>query len=207
MSRPAAPFWREPHPLLLASASATRRALLEAAAIPVETIPAAIDERALEAALGDVSADSVAANLAAAKALEVSRRNPHRLVVGADQTLALAEHRFHKPGEAAEARSQLLRLRGAEHLLCSAYALARGGRLLRQGSATARMRMRMFSDAFLDAYLAQMGDDVTGTVGGYRLEGPGAQLFEQIDGDHSTILGLPLMPLLEDLRALDAVMR
>jgi septum formation protein len=193
------PLWLAADPLVLASKSAARRALLEAAGIPLEVRPAEIDERATEAgAAGDAAA--VAALLARAKALDVAAQMPGRLVLGADQTLALGARRFSKPADRIAAAEQLHALRGQTHALHSAVALARDGKILFEHGETARLTMRAFSDSFIEHYLADAGKVVTASVGGYQLEGAGIQLFERIEGDYFTILGLPLLPLLAFLR-------
>ena len=189
--------------VVLASKSAIRADLLKNAGLTVEIAPADVDERAIEApamARGASPAD-VAVLLAGAKALAVSRARPGAIVIGADQTLALGEERFSKPRDRDGARVHLSKLRGATHVLSSGAAIARDGAVLWTGVQDARLTMRTFSDAFLEAYLDRMGAVVTTTVGGYQLEGLGIQLFERIEGDTFTILGLPLLALLEGLRA------
>ncbi|MFE1597697.1 Maf family protein [Methylobacterium sp. ID0610] len=194
--------WRGPAPLLLASASATRRALLEAAGLPVETRAAGIDERALEAGHRGAPAD-LALALAAAKCEAVARTAPGRVVVGADQVLDLDGTVFHKPADAAAAHAHLTRLQGRTHALHSAVAVAVGGHVVERFVETARLRMRPLDGAAIGAYLAAAGPAVTTSVGAYQLEGLGIHLFARIEGDHSTILGLPLLPLLAILRARD----
>lgn len=194
------PLWRESQPLVLASKSEIRRTVLTAAGIPVEIVPAGIDERAVEAAAQPHNPRAAAALLAIAKAEAVMARMPGRLVLGADQVLALGSQRFTKPDGRGAARAQLLALRGKTHELHSAIALMRDGKALFEFVGEARLLMRPFSDAFLDAYLDAAGDSVTHSVGGYQLENHGVHLFERIDGDHFTILGLPLLPLLGALR-------
>lgn len=190
--------------LVLASGSATRRAMLEAAGIAFAVRAADLDEAAIRdrmlAADGTVSHESVARALAAGKAEAVSARMPGALVIGADQVLSFEGRMLDKPATVGEARAQLWVLRGKAHALHSAVALASDGAVLWQDAATARLTLRAFSDAALDAYLARAGDAVTTSVGAYRIEGPAIQLFEAIDGDHATILGLPLLPLLAELR-------
>jgi septum formation protein len=193
-------LWLSPQPLVLASKSAVRRALLEAADVPVEVAAADIDERAVEARSPAADPGEVAALLAREKATVVAARMPGRLVLGADQTLALDTRRFSKPVDARAAREQLLMLRGRTHELHSGVAVARDGAVLYQHAAVARLVMRDFSDAFLDRYIAEAGMSVTTSVGGYQLERTGIHLFERIDGDHFTILGLPLLPLLDFFR-------
>ena len=195
-------LWHLPGALVLASGSTTRRLLLEAAQVPVEVRPAAIDERAVEVPLREAGAPpaAIARHLAAAKAVAVSAALPGRLVLGADQTLALAGQMFTKPSTLGDARRQLEALAGQTHSLHAAWALARDGALVAEGLADAHLRMRIPTPAFLDAYLAAEGDHVLASVGAYRLEGLGIHLFERIDGDHTTILGLPLLSLLPALR-------
>lgn len=194
------PLWLDEQPLLLASGSAVRRMLLEAAGIPVEVRPTSIDERAIEARANLSTAADVAALLAREKALAGSIARAGRLVLGADQTLALDTRRFSKPADRNSAREQLLALRGHTHELQSAIAVVRDGKILFEHIAAARLTMRDFSDQFLDNYLNKIGSAATASVGGYQLEGAGVQLFDKIEGDHSTILGLPLLPLLAWLR-------
>jgi septum formation protein len=193
-------LWLAEAPLVLASRSASRRAVLAAAGIPLEIAPADIDERAIEAKASSEPPDAIASLLARAKALAGAAKLPGRLVLGADQTLALGPAVFTKPADAAAAREQLKRLRGRTHALHSAVALVCEEAIVFEHCATARLTMRNFSDAFLDAYLEAAGPAVTASVGGYQVEGVGIELFEQIDGDHFTILGLPLLPLLTYLR-------
>jgi septum formation protein len=193
-------LWLADEPLVLASRSESRRAVLAGAAIPVEILPADMDERALEAQAGRKPPGEVALMLARAKAHAVTAKRPGRLVLGADQTLALGDRLFAKPADPAAARDQLKSLRGRTHELHSAVVLARDGALLFERCETARLTMRDFSDRFLEAYIETAGLAVTASVGGYQVEGVGIQLFERIDGDHFTILGLPLPQLLHYLR-------
>ena len=184
--------------LVLASKSSARRAMLDAAGIPIVIDPANIDERATEAGATDAKAAAVL--LARAKAAAVSKRRPNELVLGADQTLDLDGRRFSKPKSIAAAREQLAALAGRSHLLHSAAAVARGGEILFEAVTSASLTMRPLDGKFLDGYLAAVGDDTTTSVGAYRLEGAGVHLFEKIEGDHFTILGLPLLSLLAYFR-------
>ncbi len=189
-------------PLILASASTARASLLRNAGLTVEIVPARIDEDEVKIAL---RADAAPARdqadvLAEMKALAVSRSHPGAMVLGADQILDQAGRTFDKPANRAEAREQLLALRGQRHELLSAAVIARDGEPIWRHVGRARLQMRPFTEDFLDDYLDQMGDDVTTTVGGYMLEGLGAQLFARVDGDYFTILGLPLIETLGFLR-------
>jgi septum formation protein len=194
------PLWLADRPLVLASKSEIRRALLADAGIPVDVSPADIDERGIEQCATTRDAGDIALVLARAKAQAIAARLPGRLVLGADQTLALGERRFSKPADRAAARDQLKALRGQTHELHTAVALARDGAIAFEHREVARLTMRAFSDGFLESYLDAMGGAVTASVGGYQLEKAGVQLFERIDGDHFVILGLPLVALLAYLR-------
>jgi septum formation protein len=194
-------FWRGKHPLILASQSHARRALLAGAGIGFEAVPAEIDERAVQQSSGLSAAGDVAALLAREKALSVSIRMPERFVVGADQTLALGTRLFSKPAGRAQAAEQLRALAGGRHELHSAVAAARDGKILFEGAEIARMTMRQLGEAEIEAYLDEAGAAVTSSVGAYQLERLGVHLFERIEGDHFTILGLPLLQLLAFLRS------
>jgi septum formation protein len=193
--------------LVLASGSAARKRVLAAAGASFDVIPAEIDEDQLKdeylASHADLTA--IAGALADAKALQVSRAQPGALVLGADQTLLFDGAVVSKCPDLPAARALLSRLRGKPHRLVSALALARDGALVWRHMSTATLQMRDFSNAFLDAYLAGEGTALLGCVGCYRLEGPGAQLFERVEGDYFSILGLPLQPLLAELRKQGAI--
>lgn len=194
-------LWRGREPLILASQSRARHMLLASAGIDFETVPAEIDERAVQQASGLAAPGDVAAFLAREKSLFVSTRRPGRYVIGADQTLALGNRLFSKPDGRAQASEQLHALAGQSHELYSAVAVARDGKILYEKVAIARMTMRRLSESEIDAYLDEAGPAVTSSVGAYQLEGLGVHLFEQIEGDHFTILGLPLLPLLAFFRS------
>ncbi len=188
--------------LILASQSAARQALLRRAKVEFEALPANIDERAIEQSSRLADAPAVAALLAREKALHISRANPGAYVIGADQTLALGPQIFAKAEDRAQARAQLKSMCSRTHDLHSAVAVAKGDQILFESISTARMTMRPLSDAQVEAYLDLAGEAVTASVGGYQLEGAGVHLFERIEGDYFTILGLPLLPLLGFLRGL-----
>ena len=194
------PIWLADQPLVLASKSAVRRAVLEGAAIPLDIYPADIDERGMETRAGMIAPAETAVLLAREKALAVAADLPGRLVLGADQTLALGARVFAKPADLAAARAQLKTLRGRTHELHAAIAIIRDGTILFEHHDIARLTMRAFSDAFLESYLEAAGSAVTASVGAYQVENLGIHLFERIEGDHFTILGLPLLPLLDFLR-------
>lgn len=189
--------------LVLASASLSRKAMLEAAGVPFSIEPARIDEDELKASLKAEGATprALADALAEAKAVSISRRFPGALVLGADSILVDAAGVIHdKAKSRADARQRLLGLRGDEHRLMSAAVMAEGGAAVWRIVDTARLTMRAFSDAFLDQYLDTLGERALDSVGSYHLEGLGSQLFTRISGDHFTILGLPLLPVLDYLR-------
>lgn len=188
--------------IILASGSAARRTMLEGAGLTFEVKPALVDEAALREHMirEDASVSSIAEGLAELKAATVSRRNADALVIGADQILVLGHDVMEKPASVAEARTTLQRLRGQTHSLISAVVLARGDNLLWAYADEARLTMRDFSDAFLEHYLESDDPGLLESVGAYRVEGPGVQLFEKIEGDYFTIMGMPLLPLLDVMR-------
>lgn len=191
--------------LILASGSLTRHDMLKAAGIAFTVIPAAIDEAAVRDALTAeneaIDPADIAEILARAKGEAVSRDNPDSLVISADQTLSLSGQLFSKPADVEEARDTLLRLRGAGHVLHTAVALVESGEVVWSHVESAHMKMRKFSFGFLSEYLIRAGEDVCQSVGAYQLEGLGLQLFEKVEGDYFSILGLPMLPLLAELRS------
>jgi septum formation protein len=193
-------IWREQRPLILASQSRARQLLLANAGLPLEAVPAAIDERAIQQKSGLLKPGEIAALLAEEKARFVSAKMSDRYVVGADQTLALGPRLFSKPTGRAQAAEQLRALAGNTHELHSAVSVARAGKILFSEVSIARMTMRRLSGEEIRSYLDAAGDAVTTSVGAYQLEGLGVHLFDHIEGDHFTILGLPLLPLLAFLR-------
>jgi len=194
------PLWLAPQPLVLASKSDVRGKMLAAAGLRFEIRPAQIDERATEAKAGTTEAAPVARYLARAKADAVGKTVPRRLVLGADQTLARGAARFSKPANRTEAIEQLRSLRGRTHELHSALALVQDGKVLFDCVDSARLTMRNVSDRFIEDYLDMAGDTALASVGAYQLEGIGIHLFERVEGDYFTILGLPLLLLLAYLR-------
>jgi septum formation protein len=197
---PVMTIWLGKDPLILASKSRARQTLLANAGITFEAVPADINERAVQGNSGLTAPDNIALLLAREKALFVSSKFSGRFVVGADQTLALGNRLLSKPAGRAQAAEQLRALAGQSHQLCSAVAVARDGKILFAEVSIARMTMRPLNGDEIRAYLDEAGEAVTSSVGAYQLEGLGVHLFERIDGDHFTILGLPLLPLLAFLR-------
>lgn len=191
--------------IVLASTSATRQSMLRNAGLSFSSASPAVDERALVAANPDWTPRETAIRLAESKAVDVSSRQTESFVIGADQVLALGDVVYGKPRDRAHCRQQLRQLSGRTHALISAVTLARNGVTLWTYADEAKLTMRDFSEAFLDSYLDAIGNDCTTSVGGYKIEGLGIQLFSSVAGDHFTILGLPLVPLLEKLRDLDEV--
>ncbi|HEY0102042.1 MAG TPA: Maf family protein [Brevundimonas sp.] len=186
--------------LILASKSAARRAMLTEAGVVFAVQVADVDEDAVKATHDPADAAGLAVELARVKALAVSRHDADAWVLGADQTLSFDGGLESKAPNLAAARARLTAMRGRTHQLHSGAALARNGQVVWSGVDTATMRVRNFSDAFLDAYLAAEGEGLLACVGSYRLEGMGAQLFEGVEGDYFTVLGLPLWPVLAELR-------
>ena len=193
-------LWRGKSPLILASQSSARKKLLANAGLEFKTITADIDERGIQAASRLSNPREIGLLLAREKAKAVSANHPESYVIGADQTLALGDRLFNKPAGRAQALAQLRDLAGNSHELNSAMAVAHNGKIVFEDVSVARMTMRQMTEAELSAYLDAAGDAVTTSVGAYQLEGLGIHLFERIEGDHFTILGLPLLPLLAFLR-------
>lgn len=190
--------------LILASASSARRRLLDNAGLDYIAEAAQVDERLLEQEIPQAERTplAVATHLAIAKARAVSLRHPLSMIIGCDQTMSLGPDIFHKAPDKLGAERTLCTLRGKTHQLNSAVCLVRNGEVLWNHLSIATMRMREFSEQFLQSYLDRNGETVLGSVGCYQLEGEGVQLFEAIEGDYFSILGLPLLPLLEELRKL-----
>ena len=193
--------------LVLASTSPFRATLLKNAGLDFIANAPEVDERALEAPLAETGATptDVAEILAEAKAVDVSERHPGLLTIGGDQTLSLNEKQFHKPQNMEEARRHLLALSGNTHQLNSAVVFARDGQTIWRHVEVAHMHMRQLTPQFIGRHLASVGDIALKSVGAYQLEGQGIQLFDKIDGDYFTIVGLPLIPMLKKLRELDEI--
>lgn len=192
--------------IVLASTSPTRQAMLRNAGLAFTAISPGVDERELVARHPNWTPEDTASKLAEAKAIDISVRHPDAVVIGADQVLALGSKVYAKPSNIEECRQHLVELRGKKHQLISSVACAQGGIVKWSHTAEALLKMRPFSDRFLTRYLDEMGNDCMSTVGGYKIEGLGLQLFEEINGDHFTILGLPLIPLLKQLRSMGEIL-
>lgn len=199
-------FWMGDEPLILASASSGRQQVLRQAGLPYVARAAGIDERAIESALGNVGADVVAATLARAKALAVSDDASDSWIIGADQVASCEGRMFGKPPSRKEAAELLGFLSGRTHRLHSAVALVRSGEVIFETVSHADLQMRVLSEAFIDAYLDTAGETALTSAGAYQVEGLGAQLFRHVSGDHWTIMGLPILPVLEALRQAGAVL-
>lgn len=194
------PFWQGGAPPILASASLGRRLVLSQAGLPFEMRPANIDERAIQKSLGATDADVVAGTLARAKALVVSKNFPDRWIIGADQTASCEQHILGKSSSREKAAEQLRYLSGRTHRLHSAVALVRSGDVVCELIAHADLEMRVLSEDFIQTYLDAMGETALTSVGAYQVEGLGAQLFHRVQGDHWTIMGMPILPVLAALR-------
>lgn len=196
-----------PDAIVLASGSPFRRKMLEDAGLEIEVEKPQIDERAVEAAVANsgVGPEDLALILAEAKALEVSQNRPGALVIGTDQTLSLGDEVLHKPHDMEEARRRLLALSGKTHQLNSAVVLMRDGEVLWRHVGVARLTMRELDPGFVGRHLSHVGQKALSSVGAYQIEGAGIQLFETIEGDHFTIVGMPLLPLLAQLREMQAI--
>ena len=193
--------------LILASKSPFRAMLMKNAGLVFEQVSSGVDERAIEAATQNtgVTPEDIALILAQAKAEDVAGRHPEALVIGSDQTLSLGDDVLHKASTMEEARRRLLKLSGKTHQLNSAIALVKGDQTIWRHVSVARLTMRQLSPEFVGRHLASTGSKVLGSVGCYQLEGEGLQLFDHIDGDYFTIVGLPMLPLLAKLRELGAI--
>jgi septum formation protein len=198
-----------PEPVILASSSSARASLLRAAGVPFKVEPAEIDEtriKRLARVTGD-TAIACALALATEKARTVSARNPGALVIGADQILVAGEEWFDKPADPVEARAQLHSLCGRTHVLATAVCVTSDGSALWRSTSEPELTMRSFSDSFLENYVAAEGQALLGSVGAYRIEGRGVQLFSRIAGDYFAVLGLPLLELLDFLRIREVMPR
>lgn len=191
--------------LVLASSSPFRRMLLENAGLTFESRAADIDERQIEASHDHAGPEAVASILATAKAQDVSRHFPDAFVIGSDQTMSLADRVYHKAKDRAEARQNLMSLSGRTHKLNSAVTIVKNGTVVWEHIAFAELTARDLTEAFVDRYLDRIGDKAFSSVGGYQLEGEGIHLFSAIEGDYFTILGLPMLPLLQELRQLGII--
>lgn len=195
--------------LILASGSAVRASLLKNAGLSFEVDPAKVDERALEEPMlqGGASPSEIAKELARAKALDVSAHRPGKLVIGADQVLDFEGQRLTKPENLEAARRQLVAFSGNVHSLHSAVCVAHDGQVVWETISTAELSVRELSSVFLDEYIDRAGEKILSSVGAYQLESLGVQLFDRIEGDYFTVLGLPLLPLLDFLRSQGAVLK
>lgn len=193
--------------IVLASGSPFRKKMLADAGLDFIQDRPQIDERAVEKAVegSGLTPEDLASILAEAKALDVSQRHPGKIVIGTDQTLSLGDEVLHKPKDMEEARRRLLALSGKTHQLNSAIVLVRDGEVLWRHVGIARLTMRQLDPGFIGRHLSSVGDKALSSVGAYQIEGEGIQLFESIEGDHFTIVGLPLLPLLDQLRHLGAI--
>lgn len=195
--------------LVLASASRIRAEMLRASGLDIDVRPSTVDEPSIKEALkverGEMSGDDLAAVLAQAKAVDVSRQDASSLVIGADQVLSLDGKLYDKPVDQDDARNTLCELRGRTHHLHTAVACASAGEVVWHHEASVALTMRDFSNEFLGLYMGERGDDLLTSVGAYKLEGSGAQLFTSIDGDYFSVLGLPLLELLGFLRSTGAI--
>ena len=191
--------------LILASTSQARRSLLAQAGLAFEALAPAVDEAKLKSVAPQLEPAAMASFLAEAKAASLAKERGDALVIGADQVLDLDGEMLEKPDSPAAARAQLERLRGRTHSLETAVCCAQGSAIVWRHLGQARLTMRNFSDAFLTRYLEFAGRGALTSVGAYQLEGPGIQLFETVEGDYFTILGLPLLPLLAFLRSREAI--
>jgi len=193
--------------IILASASPFRRKMLEDAGIQITVERPSVDERAVEEAVAGsgLRPDDLAQVLAEAKAVDVSQNHPGAFVIGCDQTLSLGEELMHKPADMEEARRRLLKLSGRTHQLNSAVVIAQDGEAIWRHVSVASLTMRHLDPGFVGRHLSAVGEAALSSVGAYQVEGRGIQLFEKIDGDHFTVVGLPLLPLLRKLRELGAI--
>lgn len=203
----ATSYWLENAPLILASGSETRALMLQSAGLKLQIIKPDVDERAIERPLIDAgaTAEQISSALAKAKAMAISIARTGRWVLGADQTLDCKGEFYHKAESFADAKNQLAKLSGQVHRLTSAAALAFDGKIVSVCIGSAHLSMRQLEPEAVDLYLGQAGSTVMRSVGGYQLENLGIQLFEKIEGDHFTILGLPLIELLAEMRKLGLV--
>ena len=188
--------------IVLASTSITRQALLRNAGVPVTTMRPDVDEQDIIVQNPNWNPAETSLALARAKALDVSRKSADAIVIGADQVLTFRHRIYSKPADIAAASLQLKELRGQTHELITSVSCARHGEEVWTSTGHAHLRMRNFSDAFLESYLARNGENCMSSVGGYQIEGLGSQLFDSVEGDYFIILGLPLFPLMQFLRSI-----